>query len=108
MAKKISKAAGTSPAQILAKDLTQLRRVFGATLLSYQTRVESQIDSTKQAVLDGDGNEKTPQERIRDLRDMLALVRKLEIKSAKGRRRDLRKIENTAGELCEFVGRWNL
>ena len=109
MAKKIPpEESDTSPAKMLAADLAGLRRIFSATLRSYQARIEGDIALVKQAALDGGAGDKVPSERIRDLRDMLTLVRRLEVKPAKGRRRDLRKIENVIDELRELIEHWNL
>ncbi len=43
-----------------------------------------------------------PKSRIRDLGDMITLVRKIDAKPLKGRRRDLKKIDATVGDLREL------
>ncbi len=43
---------------------------------------------------------------IHDLRDMLTVLRTLEIKPAAGRRRDLKKIEAAVEDLRMLVERW--
>ena len=43
--------------------------------------------------------------RIRDLGDMVTLVRKIEVKPIKGRRKDLKKIDATIGDLRELVAK---
>ncbi len=43
-----------------------------------------------------------PKSRIRDLGDMITLVRKIDAKSRKGRRRDLKKIDATVADLREM------
>lgn len=43
-----------------------------------------------------------PKSRIRDLGDMITLVRKIDAKPLKGRRRDLKKIDATLGDLREL------
>ena len=55
---------------------------------------------------DAASKKKLPASRTADLRDMLMLVRSLEVKPAKGRRRDLKKVENVVGELRVIVERW--
>ncbi len=45
-----------------------------------------------------------PRARIRDLGDMITLVRKIDAKPLKGRRRDLKKIDATVGDLRELMG----
>jgi hypothetical protein len=40
------------------------------------------------------------------MRDMLMLMRELEVKTSKGRRRDLKRIESTVAELRTIAERW--
>ena len=45
-------------------------------------------------------------ERLRDVRDLLLQLRSLDVKPAKGRRRDLKKIETLLDELGRIAERW--
>jgi hypothetical protein len=44
-----------------------------------------------------------PKAQIRDLGDMISLVRRLDGKTTKGRRRDLKKIDSTLSDLRELM-----
>ena len=44
--------------------------------------------------------------RMRDLRDMLTLLRHRQIKPDKGRRKDLKKIESVVGDLAMLIENW--
>ena len=49
---------------------------------------------------------KVPAQRAKDLRDMLMYLRDLDVKPAKGKRRDLKRIETLVGELRAIAERW--
>ena len=53
-----------------------------------------------------ESKKKLPGSRGSDVRDLLMLLRALEVKPAKGRRRDLKKIENLIEELRAITERW--
>ncbi len=70
-------------------------------------QIEGEITGVLEMVKsDGESGRKLPAARAHDLRDMLSLLRNLEVKPAKGRRRDLKKVENLLEELRRIVERW--
>jgi len=52
------------------------------------------------------GAKKVPPAKMRDLRDMLTLLRKFSIKPEKGRRKDLKKIDALVGDLTMLIEQW--
>ena len=103
--------ASKSPADlqhpIVAEELAFLRKAFRDLAAAYTGQVEGEITGLLDLVKgDAQNGRKLPASRAHDLRDMLSLLRSLEIKPAKGRRRDLKKVETLLEELRRIVERW--
>jgi hypothetical protein len=92
-----------SPARSLLADLTVLRRTLRRTGLAYLRRLEAEIDEVAAWANARASESNLPKSRVRDLGDMITLVRKIDGKPAKGRRRDLKKIDSTVGDLRELM-----
>jgi hypothetical protein len=87
--------------------LAFLRKTFRDLVAAYTAQVEGEITGLLDLVKsDAQARRKLPAGRAHDLRDMLSLLRNLEIKPAKGRRRDLKKVESAIEELRRIVERW--
>ena len=84
-------------------DLVSLRRTLRRTGRAYLRRLESEIDEVAAWAADRARERDLPKAQIRDLGDMISLVRKLDGKTSKGRRRDLKKIDATVGDLRELM-----
>ncbi len=93
-----------SPARSLITDLVSLRRILRHTGRAYLSRLESEIDEVSAWASELAKERELPKARIRDLGDMITLVRKIDTKPLKGRRRDLKKIDATVGDLREMTG----
>jgi hypothetical protein len=102
--KQQQKSADASPAKSLVSDLTQLRHSLRATGQAYLRNLEAEIDEIASWAKTQTMAKEPRKSQIRDLGDMITLVRKLEIKPQKGRRKDLKKIDTTVSELREFLG----
>jgi len=92
-----------SPARSLLTDLVSLRRALRRTGRAYLRRLESKIDEVAAWAAERAREPELPKAQIRDLGDMITLVRKLDGKTSKGRRRDLKKIDATVGDLRELM-----
>jgi hypothetical protein len=93
-----------SPAKSLLSDLVSLRQTLRRTGRAYLSRLEAEIDEVA-AWADEKANERElPKACIRNLGDMITLVRKIDTKPERGRRRDLKKIDATVGDLRELIG----
>jgi len=101
--KQQKESADASPAKSLVSDLTQLRHSLRATGQAYLRNLEAEIDEIASWAKAQATAKKQRKSQIRDLGDMITLVRKLEIKPQKGRRKDLKKIDATVGELRELI-----
>lgn len=92
-----------SPARSLLTDLVSLRRTLRRTGLAYLNRLEAELDEVTAWANERAQERNLPKARIRDLGDMITLVRKIDTKPHKGRRRDLKKIDATVGDLRELI-----
>jgi hypothetical protein len=102
-----SKSASDLQHPSVAEALAVLRKTFRDLSAAYAAQVEGEITALLELVKgDAESKKKLPAGRAHDLRDMLSLLRNLEIKPAKGRRRDLKKVESTIEELRYIVERW--
>ena len=93
-----------SPARSLLGDLASLRLALRRTGRAYLSRLEAEIDEVAVWATAQAGERDLPKARIRDLGDMITLIRKIDTKPIKGRRRDLKKIDATVGDLRELMG----
>ena len=92
----------TSPARSLITDLVSLRRTLRRTGRAYLSRLEAELDEVTAWASERAKERDLPKSRIRDLGDMITLVRKIDTKPLKGRR-DLKKIDATVGDLRELI-----
>ena len=101
------KTAAALPLKPVAEELAFLRKSFKELIAAHAANVEGEIARLQMALSeDAKSKKKLPASRMPDLRDMLMLLRNFDIKPAKGRRRDLKKIENLVEELRVIVERW--
>lgn len=84
-------------------DLVSLRQALRRTGRAYLNRLEAEIDEVAAWATERAREADLPKARIRDLGDMITLVRKIDSKPSKGRRRDLKKIDATVGDLREIM-----
>jgi len=102
-----AKPASDLPLPTVAEELAFLRKTFRDLVAAYGAEVEGEIAHVQALVsAEAASKKKLPASRMNALRDMLMLLRSLEVKPAKGRRRDLKKVENVVGELTEIADRW--
>jgi hypothetical protein len=92
-----------SPARSLITDLANLRRTLRRTGRAYLRRLESELDEVAAWANERAKELELPKARIRDLGDMITLVRKIDGKHEKGRRRDLKKIDTTVEDLRDLM-----
>ena len=102
------KSDGTeaSPTKAVVSELQDLRAELREAVKSYGTRLESEIERVRGKVEAGSTSKSLSSARMRDLRDMLTLLRHRQIKADKGRRKDLKKIEAVVGDLAMLIENW--
>jgi len=102
-----AKPASALPLQTVAEELAFVRKTFRELIGAYSAQIESELTQMHALVVAEAGSKKKlPGSRVTDLRDMLMILRSLEVKPAKGRRRDLKKVETLVEELRTIVDRW--
>lgn len=69
-------------------------------------RIEAEIDAVRVLVATLLDREKLSGAQLKDLRDILAELRGLQVKAEKGRRKDLKKIEILVGDLLLITEKW--
>jgi hypothetical protein len=99
-------ATNASPLKSAREELDFLRKMFRELMASYSTRVEGEIAQMREAVAAEEKKKKHSSSRLRDARDIITLIRTLDVKTEKGRRRDLKKIDLLIEELNRFVENW--
>ena len=91
----------------VAEELAFLRKNFRDLIATYATQVEAEITSLHIAITADAGSKKRlPSSRAHDLRDMLSLLRSLDFKPNKGRRRDMKRVESLVADVRAIVETW--
>jgi hypothetical protein len=89
----------TSPATMLAEELTSLRRDLRATIRAYAARLEIDLAESMASVASSKGAETLSRDQLHGIRDLTIMLRKRKLKPEKGRRKDLRKIDSLIRDL---------
>jgi hypothetical protein len=95
-----------SPVKSLAEELDSFRATVNHTIAAHLMRLESDIVQIKELVLAEGQTSKLPQSKIRDLRDMLTLLRTFDVDPVKGRRKDVKRVDALLDDLRDFVEKW--
>ena len=98
--------AEASPTKAVVAELEKLRVELRQETASYLARLDSEIERVRLAVEAGSGAKNLSSQRIRDLRDMLTILRQGQTKGDKGRRKNLKKIESVVGDLGMLIENW--
>lgn len=103
--KKTADFEGGSPEKSLDRELNLLRRTLRKVVATYELRLAGTIARAREAFV-GECTKKLSSERRRDFGEMLGLLRRLQVKPDKARRRDLKRIETVIDELREITESW--
>jgi len=95
-----------SPMKALLEDIEVFRHLFHGTLDGLRSRMDADLEVIRSRVSALGPAEQLPTARLRDLRDMLTLIRSIEIRPEKGRRKDLKKLDSVAGDLTMLSENW--
>ena len=120
--KKAPTLAEASPYKSVAEELETLRQNFRVTCHRFGQQIEAEITELHERVMSAGTavalreksddhtalrkKDDTTLEKVHNLRDMLALLRNLQIKPADGRRKDLKKVEAVVAELQILLKDW--
>ena len=102
------KAEGTdaSPMKTVVGDLESLRLALRESVSHYLSRMEGEIDSLQNVVNYMLETNKVDSGKMRDIRDMLTVLRHVDVKPEKGRRKDIKKIESVLADLKIITEHW--
>jgi hypothetical protein len=95
-----------APFKSIAEELQGLRTTLRGTVETYFARLDAEIVQVTEAVEKEAAKKKVTTARQRDLRDMLILLRNASVKTDKGRRKDLKKIDGLVGDLAMLTENW--
>ncbi len=108
-----------SPYRSVVQELDTLRKTFRAASQHYAKRIDMEIIRLRERVAGAGEQQAAAEDRkpmaskagpassqLYDLRDMVTLLRTLDVKPLAGRRKDLKKIESLVEELRLLVERW--
>ncbi len=88
------------------EELDELAASFQEAARAYHDKLLSDIGQVRSSVAALEGGKEPSQEKIRDLRDMLTLLRHFNIKPIKGRRKDLKKTDSLVEDLLHITSHW--
>jgi hypothetical protein len=95
-----------SPTKAVVTELDNLRVELRQAVDSYTARLDSEIERVRAAVQASNSPKGPSSAKIRDLRDMLTLLRHRQTRADKGRRKDLKKFESVVGDLGMLIENW--
>lgn len=107
MKKPVSK---TKPAEVLplktaTREVARFRKIMRATIGAFSKRIETALGEVDEALATLHGK-KADRERAHNVRDILIVLRGVDVKAAKGRRRDLKRIESAVNDMRDLVEGW--
>ena len=105
------KSAVKSPEDLPVKpaleELAFVRKAFHDAAAHFVARIEGDLNVVREAISIIQTRKNVPVERVKELRDVLLILREIELKPEKGRRRDLKKIESAVKDLRQIVDGWD-
>jgi hypothetical protein len=99
-----SDGSEASPSKAVVSELQDLRAELREAASSYAARLDAEIERVRAAVESPAGD--AAGSKVRDLRDMLTLLRHRQIRADKGRRKELKRIESVIGDLTMLIENW--
>lgn len=96
----------SSPAKLALSELERIKAAFREALVVYGSRVEAELDAVGSKISKHSGGKKLSSSKMRDLRDLLTVLRNVQIKADKGRRKDIKKIDAMVGDLNMLLENW--
>ena len=88
------------------EELVFVRKALHDTASHFVARLDGELNAIREAVASIASQKKVPEERVKSLRDLLLVLREVEVRPEKGRRRDLKRIEGAVKEMRLLVESW--
>lgn len=102
-----TKSPDDLPVKPALEELAFVRKAFHDAAAHYMARIEGDLNAVREVIAAIAAQKTVPKERVKGLRDVLLILREIEVKPEKGRRRDLRKIESAVKEMRHIVDGWD-
>ncbi|MBV9127820.1 MAG: hypothetical protein JO117_06995 [Verrucomicrobia bacterium] len=104
-----------SPVKSAVEELRTLRQTFDAVIANYASRIQREladlIVKIERLERTEEGaprkNVRLDAAQLRDLRDMVSLLRRVEVRPEKGRRKDVKKLDTLVGDLHLLSEHWS-
>ncbi len=100
------KTVEASPVKAVIEELESLRASSRAAIEAYAARLDTEIEEVRTKIEGDQNRKKIAPAKLRDLRDMLTVLRKFSISPEKGRRKDLKKLDSLVGDLTMLTEKW--
>src|SRR4030095_9195280 len=100
---KQGKSPEDLPLKPVLDELAFVRNAFHKVVTHYAAGIEGDISLVRETVAGPASRKKVSPECVHALREMLVMLRGLDVKPEKGRRRDLKKIESVVEELRKLM-----
>ena len=94
------------PLKPALEELTFVRKAFHDAVAHYVARVDGELNEVREAMAAIGAQKKVSNDRVKELRDILMILREVELKPEKGRRRDLKKVECALKDALKIVDGW--
>lgn len=98
--------AEDSPIPSVLQELERLKASVHETLVQYELRMAEEINAVRDVLEKQLRQPKLSHAKLRDIRDMLTLLRHVQVKADKGRRKELKKLESVVGDLTMLIENW--
>jgi len=96
-----------TPGKHLLHELDEMQTLLKEILANYEARLDNEISGIQETIRGIIADKDTlSQANIRECREMLAMVRGLQTKPNKGRRKDIKRIDDIIGDLQGIIERW--
>lgn len=88
------------------EELVFVRKALHDTATHLVSRLDAELNEIRESVASIALLKKVPHERAMSLRDLLLILREVEVKPEKGRRRDLKRVEAAVKEMRRIIDSW--
>ncbi|CAN5666836.1 hypothetical protein BH09VER1_BH09VER1_01180 [soil metagenome] len=98
--------AEASPMKAIIEEISKLRGDLKESLEVYGARLDQELAGIAELMEKVSLAPKIPTGKLRDMREIITLLRHADIKSKKGRRKDIKKIDSIIGDLAMLTEKW--
>lgn len=101
-----TEAARALPTNVVLSEIEAFRKILQETLAQNANRMNARLDEIQAKIEGLAKKKKTSPAHLRDLRDMLTILRNNNVKPEKARRKDIKKIDEISEDLAMLTESW--